>query len=250
MHQQNNQQCTTKHHHNVPPASTMHHHNHNQAHNAPPTTSTMQNGRHKAPPPPQVADPSFVQCISRHFLSPPPPGLLQGLPSTPDGEDTRLFGGWLKKRGVGRFGLTSAAGSGIQRSGVRSPAGAGRVFGFSNFHHHHHHEHHVPLPPPQYTAAATATKHRHTRCTTITAVHHHNHNAPTPQCIAMEHAPRTTPWRGVGSKGRKTTPTTTSTTPVRQLLGSANVETTRSGTQAAAADRTQRPDTAREGKNG
>ena len=33
-------------------------------------------------------------------------------------------------------------------------------------------------------------------------------------------------WRGVGSTDRKTTPATTSTTPVRQLLGSANVEVT------------------------
>ena len=31
--------------------------------------------------------------------------------------------------------------------------------------------------------------------------------------------------RGVGSKNRKTTPATTSTTPVRQLLGPANAET-------------------------
>ena len=40
---------------------------------------------------------------------------------------------------------------------------------------------------------------------------------------------------GVGSKNRKTTPTTTSTTPVRQVLGPANAEKT---TPAAAAVRT------------
>ena len=55
--------------------------------------------------------------------------------------------------------------------------------------------------------------------------------------------------RGVGSKNRKTTPTIPSTAPVRQLLGSANVETTPQGTQTAAAVRTQQPDTAHEGKN-
>ena len=56
--------------------------------------------------------------------------------------------------------------------------------------------------------------------------------------------------RGVGSKDRKTTPATNSTAPVRQLLGSANAETTQSGTQATAAVRMQkRPDAAREGKN-
>ena len=52
---------------------------------------------------------------------------------------------------------------------------------------------------------------------------------------------------GVGVGGQSAT---TSTTPVRQLLGSANMETTPAGTQAAAAARTQRPDAAREGKNG
>ena len=54
--------------------------------------------------------------------------------------------------------------------------------------------------------------------------------------------------RGFGSANR--TPATTSTTPVRQLLGSANAETTRQGTPAAAAIRKQRPDAAHEGKNG
>ena len=56
--------------------------------------------------------------------------------------------------------------------------------------------------------------------------------------------------RGVGSTDRKITPATTSTTPVRQLQGSTNVEGTPAGTQAAAADRTQRPDAERQGKNG
>ena len=56
--------------------------------------------------------------------------------------------------------------------------------------------------------------------------------------------------RGVGSNDRTTTPATTGTTPVRRLLGSANAETTLSGTQAGAADRTQQANTALEGKNG
>ena len=55
--------------------------------------------------------------------------------------------------------------------------------------------------------------------------------------------------RGVGSKNRKTTPATTSTTPVCQLLGSTIAGTTPPGTRAAAAVRTQRPDTARAGQN-
>ena len=37
---------------------------------------------------------------------------------------------------------------------------------------------------------------------------------------------------------------------LRQLLGSANAETTPAGAPAAAADRTQRPDATCEGKNG
>ena len=45
-------------------------------------------------------------------------------------------------------------------------------------------------------------------------------------------------------------PATSSTAPARQLLGSANAETTPAGAQAAAADRTQRPDATCEGKNG
>ena len=40
--------------------------------------------------------------------------------------------------------------------------------------------------------------------------------------------------RGVGSENRESTPAPTSTTPVRQRLGSANAETTAAGTQAAA----------------
>ena len=70
------------------------------------------------------------------------------------------------------------------------------------------------------------------------------------------------------SKNSQTTPATTSTTPVRQLLGaanaqtahpatsstaplgSANAETTPAGAPAAAADRKQRPDATCEGKNG
>ena len=42
---------------------------------------------------------------------------------------------------------------------------------------------------------------------------------------------------GVSSKNHKTTPAATSTTPERQLLGSANAETTPHGTPAAAAVR-------------
>ena len=45
-------------------------------------------------------------------------------------------------------------------------------------------------------------------------------------------------------------PATFSTAPAHQLLGSANAETTPARAPAAAADRTQRPDAAREGKNG
>ena len=43
---------------------------------------------------------------------------------------------------------------------------------------------------------------------------------------------------------------TFSTAPAHQLLGSANAETTPAGAPAAAADRTQRPDATCEGKNG
>ena len=78
--------------------------------------------------------------------------------------------------------------------------------------------------------------------------------------------------RGEGSKNSQTTPATTSTSsirqllgaadtqtahdaafstvPTRQLLGSANAETTPARAPAAAADRKQRPDAACEGKNG
>ena len=78
--------------------------------------------------------------------------------------------------------------------------------------------------------------------------------------------------RCVGSKNSQTTPATTSTTPIRQLLGaadaptahlatfstapahqilgSASAEMTPAGAPAAAADRRQRPDAAREGKTG
>ena len=78
--------------------------------------------------------------------------------------------------------------------------------------------------------------------------------------------------RGTCSKNSQTTPATTSTSSTRQLLGaadaqtahhatfstapthqipgSANAETTPARAPAAAADRTQRPDTACEGKNG
>ena len=45
-------------------------------------------------------------------------------------------------------------------------------------------------------------------------------------------------------------PATFSTAPAHQLLGSANAETTPAGAPAAAADRTQRPDATCEGKNG
>ena len=78
--------------------------------------------------------------------------------------------------------------------------------------------------------------------------------------------------RRVDGKNSQTTPTTTSTTSIRQLLGatdtqmahpattstapahqplgSANAETTPARAPAAAADRTQRPDATCEGKNG
>ena len=45
-------------------------------------------------------------------------------------------------------------------------------------------------------------------------------------------------------------PATSSTAPAHQPLGSANAETTPAGAPAAAADGKQRPDAAREGKNG
>ena len=53
-----------------------------------------------------------------------------------------------------------------------------------------------------------------------------------------------------GGGGGKMTPAATSTTPVCQLLGSANGETTPHRTQAAAAISKHTPDVAREGKNG
>ena len=68
--------------------------------------------------------------------------------------------------------------------------------------------------------------------------------------------------RCVDSKNSQTTPATTSTSSIRQLLGAAdaqtahqllgsvNAETTPAGAPAPAADRTQRPDAACEGKNG
>ena len=77
---------------------------------------------------------------------------------------------------------------------------------------------------------------------------------------------------GRGSKNSQTTPATTNTSSIRQLLGaadtetahhatfstapahqplgSANAETTPAGAPAAAADRTLRPDATCEGKNG
>ena len=76
---------------------------------------------------------------------------------------------------------------------------------------------------------------------------------------------------GVDSENSQTTPATTSTSSIRQLLGaadtqtahhatfstathqllgSANAETTPARAPAAAADRTQRPDATCEGKNG
>ena len=55
-------------------------------------------------------------------------------------------------------------------------------------------------------------------------------------------------WRGAANT--HTAPAATSTAPVHQRLGSANAETTPAGAQAAAAHKTQRPDTAREPKNG
>ena len=75
----------------------------------------------------------------------------------------------------------------------------------------------------------------------------------------------------MGSKNSQTTPATTRTTLVRQLLGTmnaqaaatttntaqvqqplgtANAETTQAGAQAVAANKTQQPDTTCEGKNG
>ena len=75
----------------------------------------------------------------------------------------------------------------------------------------------------------------------------------------------------MGSKNRPTTPATTSTSSIRQLLdtanaqmvpatsstapahqrlGSANAETTPAGAPAAAADKMQRPDATCEGKKG
>ena len=62
----------------------------------------------------------------------------------------------------------------------------------------------------------------------------------------------TTPKVGPANRSRTETVKRTpqQPVPVRHLLGSANAETTPSGTQPAAADRTQRPDAAREGKNG
>ena len=48
----------------------------------------------------------------------------------------------------------------------------------------------------------------------------------------------------------QTAPAANSTAPVHERLGFANAETTPAGAQAAAADKTQRSDAAREGKNG
>ena len=53
----------------------------------------------------------------------------------------------------------------------------------------------------------------------------------------------------VRGENRQKTPTATSTAPVHQRLGSATAETTPSGAQAAAADKTQRLAAACEGKN-
>ena len=54
----------------------------------------------------------------------------------------------------------------------------------------------------------------------------------------------------LGTANAQTASAATSTAPAHQPLGSANAETTPAGAQAAAADTTQRPNTAREGKNG
>ena len=65
-------------------------------------------------------------------------------------------------------------------------------------------------------------------------------------------APSTAPVRQLlGTANAQTAhPAATSTAPAHQPLGSANAETTPAGALAAAADRTQRPDTTCEGKNG
>ena len=56
--------------------------------------------------------------------------------------------------------------------------------------------------------------------------------------------------RHVDSKNSQTTLATTSTSSIRQLLGSANAETTPARAPAAAADRKQQPNATCEGKNG
>ena len=56
--------------------------------------------------------------------------------------------------------------------------------------------------------------------------------------------------RCVDSKNSQTTPATTSTSSIRQLLGAADAQTTSAGAPAAAVDRTQRPDATCEGENG
>ena len=57
------------------------------------------------------------------------------------------------------------------------------------------------------------------------------------------------PWRGGGGVPQ-TAPAATSTAPAYQPLGSVNAETTPARAPAAAADKTQRPDAAREPTGG
>ena len=56
-------------------------------------------------------------------------------------------------------------------------------------------------------------------------------------------------WGG-GTANAETAPAATNTAPADQPLGTANAETTPAGALAAAAEKTQRPDAACEGKNG
>ena len=57
-------------------------------------------------------------------------------------------------------------------------------------------------------------------------------------------------WLGGAADTQTAHPATSSTAPAHQRLGSANAETTPAGAPAAAADKTQRPDATREGKDG
>ena len=61
---------------------------------------------------------------------------------------------------------------------------------------------------------------------------------------------RLVPLQLLGTATAQTAPTTSSTAPAHQPLGSANAETTPAGAPAAAADETQRPDAIHRGKNG